>query len=254
MKRTHGLLLTGVGAFAVTLVAQLPAAVAIAWLAPAEVRAGGVSGSAWNGHARELTVHGLRLTDTHWDLSVLELLRMRLGGDVETRFGEDTFSGNMVVRASGGMLCTACRFDGTTATLRRLMPGLKALDGRLSIDVTQLEFADGWPTRVLGVATLSDVTLRNLPIAAPGEARPSFKIEVSADPVPDNGLIEALIGDTGGPLECSARARLSPPGNFQLKGRMKARPGVPEQFATGISALGTRTADGSTELSLSGSF
>lgn len=254
MNRTHGLLLAGFGAFAATLLAQLPAAVAIAWLAPAEIRVSGVSGSIWQGRARELTVHGLRLTDTRWALSVSELVRARLGGEVEAGLGGGTLSGHAVFHASGGMHCTACRFEGSTTTLRTLMPTLKAMDGRLSIDLGHLEIEDGWPIRILGTAMLSEVTLPDLPIDTTGEARPSFKIEISADPVPDSGLIEAVIGDAGGPLECSARARLSPPGNFELKGRIKARPDAPGQLVTAVSALGARAPDGSTDLSLSGSF
>lgn len=254
MKRIHGLLLAGLGAFVLTLIAQLPAAVAIGWLAPEGVRTSGVSGSIWHGHAREVTVHGLRLTETSWTLSILELLRARLGARVEARLGEGTLGGNAVFHASGGMHCTDCRFEGTVTTLRALMPTLNAMDGRLGIDLGQLEIEDGWPTRILGTAMLGEVTLPKLSLEATGKARPSFKIDISADPVPDTGLIEAMIVDAGGPVECSVRARLTPPGNYELKGRIRARSGAAEQLASAIAALGARAPDGSTEVSLSGSF
>ncbi len=254
MKRTHGLLLAGVIAFMVTLVVRLPAAVAIGWFAPAALQVNGASGSVWNGSSRELTVSGLRLTDTQWTLSALDLFRGRLGAEIETRLGDGAMRGSVVLQPSGGIQCNACRFEGTAAALRPLIPSLRTVNGRIDMDLNRLEIEDRWPVRLIGVARLSSVTFDNMgPEVTGGEAL-AFKVDISADPVPDSGVIEALVSDSGGPLECNARALITPPGNFELKGRVKARPGATKEISAAVSSLGPGAADGSTELSISGSF
>jgi hypothetical protein len=77
---------------------------------------------------------------------------------------------------------------------------------------------------------------------------------VNADPVPDDGTIEAIIEDAGGPLQLNARLVIAPPGNFRFSGQATARPGTPPAIASALAAMGPRAADGSTQLELNGSF
>ena len=196
----------------------------------------------------------LRLGETHWALSPLGLLIGRLGGSVETRIGDGTARGSVAVSISGGLACTACSYEGPVASLRPIIPALKGVDGRASIEMAALDISNKWPTRAVG-----SVKLSNVPIGVAGPQagdRPvaAFETTITADPVPESGLIEATIKDAGGPLEVSARLSVTPPGNFEISGRAKARPAAPPEIVNVVAALGPRASDGSTEFSLSGTF
>lgn len=254
MTRTARLVAAGSVTFLAFLIAEFPASVAVRWVAPASVRLSGVSGSLWRGAASGADLGGLRLGATQWSLSPLSLFLGRLGGEIVTTVGGGKASGTVSVGFSGDVRCTDCKFEGSIAGLRPLIPAIKALDGTISLEATTLEIRKNWATRAVGSAKLA-----NVPLLAPGQAQAdgpvaSFEATVAADPVPDSGLIEASIHDTGGPLELTARLSVKPPGTFEFSGRARARAGAPPVIVNALAALGPKGSDGRTELALSGSF
>jgi hypothetical protein len=253
MTRSGWLVAAGVSAFLVFLIGGIPAA-ALRWLVPEPVRMSGTSGTLWRGSASSADVGKMHFAYTRWALSPLGLLLGRLGGDLETSIGEGKAAGAIVVTLGGDMRCTACRYEGPLASLRSAVPALRTLDGRISIEMAAFEISNKWPTRAVGSATLT-----NVPIGIYGQARrdgpvAALAATVTADPVPDSGLIDVAVQDSGGPLELSAQLSISPPGNYELSGRVKARPGAPPDLVNALNILGPRAADGSTEIALSGTF
>lgn len=252
MTRPVRLLVAGIAAFFVALVAGLPASAAIGWLAPDAVRTNGVAGTLWQGSALAISVGNLRLGETRWAISPLNLLLGQLAGSVTARLGDGTAKGDVSVGISGTFACIACSFEGRVANLRSLIPALNAIDGQIEIEIEAVEIRDAWPTRLVGVASLSDVPLgptggTNIP---PG----SFLVSVNSDPVADDGSIEATIEDAGGPVEVSARLAVAPPGTFTFAGRAKGRPDAPAAVVNALGMLGPKGSDGATQLSLSGTF
>lgn len=255
MKHSHWLIVAGACAFVLFLAAQLPAAVAAGWLGGEKLRLNSPSGTMWSGSAGSVQAGALRFGETNWTLSIPALLRGELRAEVATKLGEALAAGTVARSFSGALNCTSCRFEGPASALWPLFPALKAVTGRMALDVAALEVRDAWPTRVVATAKLAS-TLPGAAAAAGagGAATASFEATVSADPVPADGAIEATIADAGGPLQLTARLSIMPPGNFEFTGRLKAGPGAPAEVATAIAALGPRAGDGSTELSLTGSF
>ena len=173
---------------------------------------------------------------------------------METRIGEGAAQGFITLSRSGDLSCKGCRYEGPVASLRPAIPALKSVNGRLSLELAALEIRKKWPTRAVGSAKLA-----NVPLGAAGQPRgdgpvAAFEATLSADPVPDNGLIEATIRDAGGPLELTARLSITPPGNFEFSGRAKARPAAPAEIVNALAVLGPKGSDGSTALGLSGTF
>jgi general secretion pathway protein N len=254
MTRTTRLVAAGAATFVVFLVAGIPAAVALRWVGFESLRVSAVSGSLWRGSAAAADVGRLHLGETHWSVSPLSLLIGRLGGQVDTTIGDGTASGTVAVGFAGKIRCTGCRYEGSVASLRAMIPALRNLDGRVSLEIEALEISGKWPVRAVGLARLSNVPIRvrgqamgDLPVS-------TFEATVNADPVPESGLIEALIRDAGGPVELAARLNITPPGIFEFSGRAKARPSAPREVADVLAALGPKGSDGSTELGMSGSF
>lgn len=255
MKQSRWLIVAGACAFVFFLAAQLPAAVVAGWLGGEKLRLNSPSGTIWSGSAGSVQAGPLRLGATNWSLSIPALLRGELRAEMATKLGEAQATGTVARSVAGAWSCTACRFEGPASTLWPLFPALKAVTGRMALDVAALEVRDAWPTRVVATAKLAS-TLPGTEgaAAAGGAATASFEATVSADPVPADGAIEATITDAGGPLQLTARLSIMPPGNFEFAGRLKAGAGAPAEVVTAIAALGPRAGDGSTELSLTGSF
>lgn len=255
MARSRILVLAGAIAFVLALVATVPAATALAWLGGERLRASGAMGTLWSGSAAALEIGAVRLGETRWDVTVTRLLLGRLAADVETRIGDGEFRGSLSAGPAGGLACAGCTYDGPVASLRAVLPSLGRLDGRARLEIATLELADGWPTRAVGTLKLTDVPI-TVPGAPPRPGAPSasFDATVEADPVPEGGLIEVAVQDAGGPVEFGARLAVTPPGNYELAGRAKPRADAPQDMINALAMLGPRGPDGSTELSMSGSF
>jgi general secretion pathway protein N len=255
MDRRFVLAGAGAAAFLLTLVARVPASIALAWFAPEGMQATGVSGTLWSGFATGLVAGPVRLSESDWTLSPLALLAGRATGTLSTRIGEASFDGNVSWRGAGSFSCEACVFEGPLSALQPVVPALKSLTGKAHVDIRTLDVRDKWPTRV--VAT---VDLAGVPLTAPGQApgptspRASFSATFGADPVPEGGRIEGAVSDSGGPVEIKARLTLTPPGSYALAGRAKARPDAGTDLVNALNVLGPKAADGSTELAMSGTF
>ncbi|MCC2606486.1 type II secretion system protein N [Planctobacterium marinum] len=75
MKKQLSITLAAIGLFLFFLVANLPASQVIARVTlPKEVSVIGVSGTLWAGHADQVIVQGLALSNVNWDLAFLPLL------------------------------------------------------------------------------------------------------------------------------------------------------------------------------------
>lgn len=254
MRRTYGLVASGCAAFLLTLLVGLPAGAAIRWLAPGGWQVMGTAGTVWNGSAHSVAVGSIRLSDVNWRISALSLLAGRLSADVETQLGDGVAKGRVVMAMSGAINCEHCRFDGPTTSLRPFAHVLQGIDGRLTIELQNLAIRDRWPTRAQGQVTLANVRM-GLPTTGAGASETaSFVATVDENPVATDGAISALVRDTAGPFELNARLMLTPPNNFELVGRVKARANAGPEIANGLAILGQQNADGSIELSLSGSF
>jgi general secretion pathway protein N len=255
MDRRYLLVGAGAAAFLLTLVVRVPASIALAWFAPEGVQATGVSGTLWSGFATGLVAGPVRLSESDWTLSPLALLAGRASGRLSTRIGEASFDGSVSWRGAGSFSCEACVFDGPLSVLQPVVPALKSLSGKAHVDLQSLDVRDRWPTRMVGT-----VELAGMPLTAPGvvpgpsSPRASFGATFSADKVAEDGRIEGEVKDSGGPVEIAARLTLTPPGNYALAGRAKARPDAGADIVNALNVLGPKAADGSTELGMSGTF
>jgi hypothetical protein len=255
MQRSHGLIVAGIAAFLLFLVAQLPARVAVGWLAPEPSRITGATGTLWRGSMTSADMGALRLGATRWTLSPWALFALRLSGDVETSIGAAEAGGAVSMGVGGRMSCTGCRYEGPVATLRALVPVAQTLDGILRLDLQTLDVRDGWPRRILANATLSGVPIVGAgAVPGPQTPRGDFEASVSADPVPEDGTLIVAVKDAGGPLRLEGDLRVKPPGLYEFAGRAQARADAPAEFVNALSLLGPRGPDGSTEISVAGSF
>lgn len=249
------LALTGVLSFLFFAAVGLPAQLALRWLAPPGLQVLDPQGTLWQGSAAAVAADAVRLGPLSWSLSAAGLLTGHLRAEVSTRIGAGEASGLIEAGSAGRFACSRCLYTGPTAALGGLLPALRGTGGNLKADITVLEVRDRWPRRA--VATLE---FTGLPLRVPGSpAEPAapvanFNISIAADPVPDDGRIEATVVDGGGPVQLTGQLVITPPGNYQLEASARARPEAPAQIGNALALLGPRAADGSTRVGMSGSF
>jgi len=250
LKEPRLITAAGLASFLVALVATVPANVAVRLLLPASVTASGVSGTAWNGSAVSVSSHSFHLSDARWQVVAAGLLKGRVAARLEaTLGGAGAVSGTLSASIGGTLECRGCAYSGSVKDLQVLLPVVSQIDGKLDLELGLLRFRNGWPLSASATANLTGVTL------GPGTGPAgNFIATVAAEPVPDDGRIEVDVADTGGPLEVAATLELTPPGNFLLSGRAKARPDAPQGISNALLGMGPRNPDGSSSISLAGTF
>jgi hypothetical protein len=130
---------------------------------------------------------------------------------------------------------------------------LPQLGGQFSLDIQELELVDNWPHRLTG-----SLDIRNLasPLMGSGAADLIGNIAVIFDSgtETDSGVLTGRIRDTGGPLELQGTLVLTPPANYDLDARVKARPNAAKALKDNLQFLGSPESDGSRIFKFAGSI
>jgi general secretion pathway protein N len=252
-KRPWWLIAVGLAAALCIALVTLPAQVLSGQMARLGLGATALTGTVWSGHARGLTWRSAQLGDLRWSLAAGDLLRGRIGGNLELTRPD----GSVTTHASvgfGGEL----RLVGTRATLPVGM--LSALPigtppnwrGRLSGQFEEIVIAGGWPTTLRGTLDMDGLIApppRNISIG-------SYRIEIP-DPqatATDARQLTARVTDKEGPFSFEGRFTLGADRSFVLEGSLAPRGNTPAPLARSLELLGPPDADGRRPVSVSGTL
>lgn len=251
MRRFLPLIALGCGAYLAFVVSTFPAAAALRWFAPDEVRAMNVAGTIWSGSARLASISGLALRDLRWEIDAAPLLLARFTGSAQANlpdgFANASFSaaGNRL-RLSGVQLSTSISMLGT------VLP-VSGASGALSAQLDLLEVEDQWPVNAAGTVRVSDLLVEPLP-GLGNQLLPLGSFEIIFTPGSDAG-INAAIRDLGGPLEVEASLRLTPAREYTVDGTVRERASAPESLVQGLSFMtGEPGPDGRRAITFTGSL
>ncbi|UCG74177.1 MAG: type II secretion system protein N [Chromatiales bacterium] len=240
--------------FLVFVVASAPASL-LARLAPAAVQLNGVQGTLWAGEASSVRAGTVSLGRTSWQLAPWQLLLGRLAGDLETTLPGGFARGEFAIGLGGTLRLNDFSATSPVASIVAATGmGLPVSDGQVVVELTALAISDGWPERAIGEIRVGDVPLvfRNgQPVQ---DQLASFELRFDADEVPDTGPLEGTLTDRGGPLEVTGLLQLTPPTNYELTGRAKARAGAPPEMQQALVLLGPESPDGGRDFSFAGSL
>lgn len=238
--------------FVLFALVQFPARLAFAWFAPPGVGGFGFAGTIWNGSARIISVDGLQLRNTEWELAVPWLLTGRLAGDFRTRWSGG-FAEGFASIGFGGTVTLRDTQASVELSLVDSLLGLPSLAGQLTADIAVLELADGWPHRFVGTGEI-----RSLSSPLMGEAGADLIGDVGFDfdtaTETESDTVTGRLRDTGGPLELDGRIRLTPPGEYELEARVRARESAPPSLRNNLNYLGPPEPDGTHEFRMAGSI
>ncbi|EHQ51888.1 type II secretion system protein N [Ectothiorhodospira sp. PHS-1] len=252
LKSWHYLVLGGI-AYLIFLLVTLPAS--FAWqlardrgLVPDGVEPAGMSGTLWQGQARQVRLDELMLSDLQWRVRPLAGLRGELRVDVTLRPAGGTAAARLGLHPSGLRL-RDLRADLPAAALAEAYLTLPVIvQGRVLADIPSLRLdRQGRFSQVEGVVGWLNAA-SGLPEPLPlGDLRATLTAT-------EAGHLEAVIRDQGGPLFAEGTAGLAPGGAYQLRLRLGTREGARRELSQALGFMGRPDAEGRVPLNLSGRF
>jgi len=243
MKFRTRLLAIGLVTLFVGLVIFFPARVAYRWFLPETVSFSGISGSVWNGSAREAYAQGIYVRDLNWRMQPLALMggAVGFGFDASPQGG---FLDGSVKIGFGGQIA----FDDLTAslTLQDLQPliGMPGLGGMANARFPRLILNEGIPTSVEGVVEVADLIVPTLYRGSVGGYRAEFFTQ-------DSGVM-ASVEDTDGVIDVAGSLHLARDRNYEFIAQIAAKNETPESVRQQMQFLGSADERGQRELRLQG--
>jgi general secretion pathway protein N len=244
VKRAGWIALLGAVAFAVILIAGLPAA----WLVPGRIGPAAcvsVDGSLWSGTCTGLTLSGAGLGNLSWELHPLRLFVGRLGAHLTLSDGPADAAAD--VELGFGQKITIAHATANTPLDPKLIPGVPStLSGRAQLDIALAQFDHGVLKDLKGRIEAHDLVDTSGHRTALG----SYVVSFPGGTSPPAGELR----DLEGPLALEGTLKLTPQPGFEVQGLVATRNNAPPELVNNVRFLGSPDASGRRPFSLSGSF
>ena len=243
MPRPALIALLAVAAFAIVIIARLPAR----WVVPhtGALACASVDGSIWSGSCSALTLDRTPCGDLAWELAPLELFTGALAGHVVLAHGPLTGSADVKLRPGGRI-----ELHNLVADLpldpRRLPHLPPRLRGQVHTDLSLARLEHGAVTELKGRIEAHDVTQRTGHVTPLGSYAVTFP---GGGPEPVGTLV-----DLGGPLAVQGTLRLTRQPGYELQGTVAVRNDAPAELTNDLAYLGTPDALGRRSFNVAGTL
>ena len=239
MKRWIGFAALALATYLISLIVALPAADAYQWfLARPQLRAYGVSGTVWNGHADAVISSGQRLDDVSWSFRPGALLSASLGYATDAALPDGHFSGDARISPSGRVTLSDAKLStalgpviqslGSRPLPIKFQGRVEAVLKHLTLKNRHIESADG------------AIAINNVEIqTGQGLSLGSFGIRVSDG----KDGIDGKIMDRGGPLQVTGTVTLKKDGAVDLRINVKTKPSAGDDLKKALGFIGLRQPD-----------
>jgi hypothetical protein len=233
-------------ALVATVLVRLPARWGMA-LAPGGASCEQPSGSVWNGGCKGLHVAGMALESATWQLHPLQLLRFRLGLDLQV--DDARVAGQARLDLSPGGHVEAHDLKAHLPIDPGFLPLFpRGWGGEFVLALDELQVVNGHPAGLRGV-----LHARGLRRFAPPMDFGDYALRFD-QPADANGRQVGQLADEGGPLSLAGQLQLGSDGQYELNGLVAARPEANAELAHDLEILGPADAQGRRPFSLAGSF
>ena len=247
MKRLWPLVALGLLAYLIFALVTLPATVVIGRLQPLGIRAGGVTGTVWNGNAQVVQVAGANLGALTWQLHVLPLLTLRAIADVKVQRSDGFAQGTVSARSGSIDLRNLTAALPLSALPAQVAPG--GWSGSVNAKLVTLTLENGWPTSADGTIEVMDLTGPARKPASIGSYQVKFPAEKSTP-----GALTGTVKDVGGPIQIDGTIQLKAADrSYLVEGRVATKPDAPPEITRALEYL-PPDAQGRREFSLSGTM
>jgi general secretion pathway protein N len=246
LKRTLTIIVLGVLAFAVIVLARLPAS----WLLPTSgstFRCASVEGSIWSGYCGGLELQGAALGDLSWQLRPARLLLGKLAAHVDVEHPPQTAARADIEMGLTGTVI-ARNITASLPLNPTLLPGVPpTLTGTLQVDLALAKVTKKGIVRSLQ----GRIEALNL-VDSSGYVTPlgSFAVTFPGGAAQPTGEVR----DLGGPLAVQGQLVLTPQPGYDLTGYVTPRPSASQPLLNAIQFLGSPDAQGRRQFALSGTY
>jgi len=216
------------------------------------VQLGSVSGTLWQGKARTINIQGVVLRETEWEIAPLTLLIGKLSMDIRSDLPGGFASGHFSLSAGGTLAVSNLEMATDIEPFSKAL-NLPTAVGKVSARIDYLEVSDGWFRSLVGTARIGNFVLvprQGTQSAVTVGMEALFNVEE----ISEDKTLTGTVKDIDGPFEVDAELFLAPPASYELKGRIAARPGAPQNLSQGLNLLGPASPQGGYEFSLAGSM
>lgn len=240
--------LVGIFSYLFFMLADLPAQQALYWLASDDfpIVTDGISGTLWNGNARRTSYNHIELGASAWKFKPLSLLIGQIEYEVDLSGKNQELSGHTALNIlTGGYILTDLKGSMETANIPTLIgkPYVQ-VDGKLDIDIQQIQISRQQVSAVLGSLLWNDAMLLK-PIKS---KLGSLQFNLSSD----DQMLKTNIKNIAGPFQVDGVVELQPDGTYRIHGKVKQTGTTDPGLISLLNNIGRPLADGSTQIDYSG--
>lgn len=240
--RLRTIAIVGIAAYAVFLVAMLPASMVARWIAmPGVLELADARGTLWSGSARAVA-GSAQLDSLRWRFQPVQLAAARLAFTVDGR-GSGLEAHGRIARGFGALEVRDLTVRGDAAALAAFAPLAAGWqpDGRLALDAPAILW-DGREVRGTARLEWHDASI------ALSSVRPlgSYRAEARAD----GGPVKIAVTTLDGPLRISGNGTFTPPGALAFTGDARALPAAQAALDPLLNLMGARRPDGARTLEI----
>lgn len=229
------LIVVGIATFFLIVVATFPARVASSWLAPEQLRLGGVTGSIWRGRAAEVSFGSEYFSDLRWSLKPLQLLTARIALDAELT----TLAGRISMSLTAGLGGTVTMTDVRgILSIAGMHPAFEAnrIGGNLELKINELILDNGYPYSASGLVVVSNLVAGTLGATSLG----SFVADVDST---DDGIV-AAVSDSDAVFDLVGTLTLGRNRSYLFVGDIAPTSKTPGNLSQKLRVLGSPDANG----------
>ncbi len=228
MMRVVGYIMLGLLAYAAFLVATFPATQAVALLQQQlpNVRAAGVSGSAWSGEAAVLQLAGQNLKRVEWRVKPWRVLLGELEIDLQLDDADLSGHAGIALQPDGGVRLHDVDLRLAAPEVARLFNVPVGLGGQFDLQLQSAVLQGRTIQSAEGVLRWQRAAI-TAPLLQPlGEYVARLNTTAQG--------IQAQIKDDGGPLQLDGTALLSPAGAYNFNGAVAVRDPQQQMLVQGV--------------------
>ena len=246
MKRIVAYVVLGLLAYVGFLLSTFPAERAFAMLNQQlpNLRAAGLSGTAWSGQASILQIQGQNLEKLQWQLKPWSVLFGQLELDVQLDGADVAGQASIGLQPDGAIQLTDVDLRLAAAEMSTQFQVPVDLGGQF---IVQLQSARLMGQKILSAEGL--IRWQRAALVSPfAQPLGEFVAQLSTEAE----FIKAQVKDEGGPLQLDGVASLKSDGSYNFNGSVSVRDSQQQLLVQGVKAMGRPGSDGRVPLRYSG--
>jgi general secretion pathway protein N len=230
----------------IAIVVLFPARVAYKLASPPHMEISGLSGSIWNGAAREFATNGVYLRNLEWRMRPLSLFG---GKALFVVSGEPTsgfFDSELAISLGGSTVTLSKLSAALPLAMFEKAAGVPGLRGNASLQIENLRLVNGRAAALDGSMDISNLVVPILARTSLGGYRADFFTQ-------GEGIV-ASVEDTDGVIDLAGSLQINPDKTYSFRGLVMAKSNTPDSLRQRIEYLPRTDRPGQHELPLDGSY